>query len=124
MHIYPKTPSQANDEVCSICLEALDELCFVGKCGHKHHALCLCEWYTQCEVGPKCPLCRCVVHRKEALRLLMRFKLQMDQQHSHRREILHCIIVYSMIFVGPFMIVLVFATLVTAYAVSRCEQEL
>lgn len=41
---------QTNEEVCSICLEALDELCFVGECGHKHHALCLCEWYSQCEM--------------------------------------------------------------------------
>ena len=115
---------QTNEEVCSICLEALDELCFVGECGHKHHALCLCEWYTQCEVGPKCPLCRCVVHRKEAMRLLMRFKLKIDEQHLLRQELVHRTVIYSVVLVGLILMVFVCATLATAYSVSRCEQEL
>ena len=45
--------------VCSICLELLDNKyqIYVLECGHKYHTTCLTDWYKNPIANYKCPLC-------------------------------------------------------------------
>lgn len=82
-----------DQESCAICLEPVctqqieDTLLdsYTLECGHVLHTRCLCDWCANTSTdpvhqlgAPVCPLCRHVIHREEALRLLSAYDAQMQ----------------------------------------------
>ena len=50
-----------DQDVCSICIDILEDEVEVMDCSHKYHHDCISEWMKQ---NPVCPMCRTYIKPK------------------------------------------------------------
>ena len=50
-----------DEDVCSICIDILEDEVEVMDCSHKYHHDCITEWMKQ---NPVCPVCRAYIKPK------------------------------------------------------------